>query len=55
MAKKRDVTVKPGEQFTVTDDDRTLGTLVIQTGGQVWIKTDKPVNIDTLRKERPPQ
>ena len=47
----KDITIKPGETYIVTDDDRTFGTVTIQPGGNLKIETTAQVKIEKLIKE----
>jgi hypothetical protein len=48
MADKGDISVGPGQQAVVNDDNRTLGLVTIRGDGMVVITTGQPVSIDRL-------
>lgn len=47
----KDITIKPGETFTVTDLNRSFGTVTIEQGGNLKIETTAQVTIEHLIKK----
>ncbi len=46
----KDITIKAGETYIVTDTDRTFGTVTIEQGGNMQIQTTAQVTILHLIK-----
>ncbi|MDQ2046062.1 hypothetical protein WNY97_15690 [Pseudoalteromonas fuliginea] len=48
---QKDITVKAGDIYPVTDNDRNFGTVTIEQGGQLAIQTAAQVIIEHLVKQ----
>jgi hypothetical protein len=47
----KDIVIKPGQTYVVSDNDRDFGTVTIQMGGNLKIETTAQVTIQKLIKE----